>query len=282
MSGSSPVNFLYKFRACSEAEQRHHLADTLLRQKLWFAARSSLNDPLELKPRLTTVAPKEAVRAYAKYLEQNYSRDKKLSPAKRLQIRDQATRQVQRQPDFLEPEMHRLLGEVGVLCLCESYKFSNMWAHYADNSTGLCLEFDAGLGLFLHAQPVTYVPDYPVANRLLDTNDVLLQKSMFTKHQSWQTEHEWRVIARPASERHREKFIDDPSTPDGLKDFYRQERGFGEYTFPIEALTGIILGEKFSQRSWLDKILDKMHSRPALYQAVTKAGAYDTHRISIS
>ena len=30
------------------------------------------------------------------------------------------------------------------------HKFSNMWAHYADNSTGLCLGFDADLGLSLH------------------------------------------------------------------------------------------------------------------------------------
>ena len=176
--------------------------------------------------------------------------------------------------------MHRLLGEVGVLCLCESYKFANMWAHYADESRGLCLEFDANIGLFLHAQKVAYVSDYPIANRLVDTSEELLEKCMFTKHETWRQEHEWRVIARPHSERHSRNLAQDPETPDELREFFKHERGFGKYSFPSEALTGIIIGEKFEQHSWLASVLGRLDSAPTLYRAVTKVGSYDVQRIN--
>jgi hypothetical protein len=68
---------------------------------------------------------------------------------------------------------------------------SVMWAHYADQHKGVCLEFDRRL---LPAEEVRYQTDYPPYDFTEKSYEPLVTKSV-----EWSYEKEWRVIAEERS-----------------------------------------------------------------------------------
>ena len=90
---------------------------------------------------------------------------------------------------------------------------------------------------------VTYVPDYPV-NRLLDTNDVLLQR-VHVRNTNLGKRNMSGVIARPATNGLSRSLSMIRSTPDGLKGFTDKNVDSANITFPVKR-PGIILGENLA------------------------------------
>lgn len=88
---------------------------------------------------------------------------------------------------------------LGIFSLSKSYNISSLWASYASNHTGICIEYDLeeliskNKGLYQYFD-VTYSntpPDIGVEDFQRMT---LLQKMFGTKHHDWDKEQEFRII----------------------------------------------------------------------------------------
>jgi hypothetical protein len=83
-----------------------------------------------------------------------------------------------------------------VYCLSRRGDCILMWAHYARNHTGICLEFDVKCPLISAAVPVNYRDRYPSLD-LTSKDDALL--ALTTKSKAWAYEQEARLIAQERS-----------------------------------------------------------------------------------
>lgn len=90
------------------------------------------------------------------------------------------------------------VNTLGVLCMGKHWKSPLMWAHYAQNHTGVCLGFDVPDD---KAKQMRYEPERLTG--LIDpskplrgvTNDVL-EAVVTTKYAQWSYEEEWRLFAK--------------------------------------------------------------------------------------
>lgn len=78
-----------------------------------------------------------------------------------------------------------------ICSLSISYKSHLMWAHYANQFKGVCIEIDLPDG---ETQPI----DYSSANRIMDlkgeSHYSIAEKILTTKHAEWQYEKERRIL----------------------------------------------------------------------------------------
>ena len=117
--------------------------------------------------------------------------------------------------------------DAGVLCLTRLHLNPLMWAHYADQHRGICLEFDTTVAPernpLCEAHPVRYQRDYPTLNFFEADAEERVTALCLTKSTDWEYEQEWRyVLLRPADEAPR------------------------RIPYPPEALTGVLLGHRIS------------------------------------
>jgi hypothetical protein len=188
------IRRLYHYEKFNSA----YLVDVLVGQRVHCADPAALNDPWDCRPwfddealdnpnavdelinwffsfQPTSPVSEEQVRATQEEIRTN--------PEYRRQILDRFSK------DFLKviPDRWKLY------CLTPVPDSTLMWSHYAENHTGICLEFALDNAVFGSAQEVTYLASYPKwTPHSLMTGDgphVLL-----TKSDDWQYEREYRVI----------------------------------------------------------------------------------------
>ncbi|MEZ5436025.1 MAG: DUF2971 domain-containing protein [Pseudomonadales bacterium] len=124
---------------------------------------------------------------------------------------------------FREMYQETVTSKVGVMCISEIPDDILMWSHYSDSHKGICIVLDRK---FLPtAHPVNYEKSRPTVNPIIDTPEVMLDRSMFTKSDHWFYEKEWRVL--------------------------QYERGASAYQFPEKILVGILLGAQISEENKL-------------------------------
>lgn len=95
----------------------------------------------------------------------------------------------------------------GVSCFSESYDSLLMWAHYANNHRGLCVEYDLmdiNKEIGFSAIPVVYSKDRTYLNSLenLENEGYILEifiNSLISKSPEWKYEKEWRIVRDDAS-----------------------------------------------------------------------------------
>ena len=96
----------------------------------------------------------------------------------------------------------RMRFGIGVSCLSESDDSLLMWAHYANNHRGMCVEYDLleiSSQLKFTPVPVVYTEERVCFNSLntttveRDTTKMFLE-SLTTKSPEWSYEKEWRII----------------------------------------------------------------------------------------
>lgn len=108
---------------------------------------------------------------------------------------------------LLQDWITELLGEVirrrfGMLCLCQEPHHPLMWAHYAENHTGFAIEFETEHPYFEQSIRVTGIGGVAPVRYTSDRPHFSSQSwpdVMFTKHDRWAYEREWRLV-RPSSE----------------------------------------------------------------------------------
>ena len=123
-----------------------------------------------------------------------------------------------------------------------------MWAHYADNYRGYCLEFRTA-GVFSEAREVQYVENYE-----LDMNDPSAASAewMFRKTPLWSYEEEARITG--------------PAAPAGNR---------LHFVFPPELLTRLILGEAMPSSASLEIQRLAKHREPRLPVWVARYEKYE-------
>ena len=152
------------------------------------------------------------------------------------------------------PEMKQLCDELrcymhkqsGVFCMTQKKDNILMWAHYADQHTGFCLEFDTDNPLFSRTRRVIYAKDLPKQN-IVEFLTAKVRKPplyLITKAKDWKYEKEWR-LADPAS-------------------------GPGPQEYPAESLTGVIFGCRMNEmnRKQIKEWCKKREHPPKLYEAI--------------
>lgn len=87
------------------------------------------------------------------------------------------------------------------VCLSENNNITPMWAHYADNHTGVCIEYDIfNSRLFENCHPILYIKhaDFTEDINKIDDNKrnklKLLEEPFLKKSYDWSYENEWRVL----------------------------------------------------------------------------------------
>ncbi|MEQ1599605.1 MAG: DUF2971 domain-containing protein [Methylotenera sp.] len=252
-----PENFYY-FTSLNNDERKKWFREIILENQLYFRQRNQLNDPNELRPSIIFEGSDKQIRNYVRNSIIKHSRIK-FSPAERLLEENKQIYQLRNSPQSVEAIVHDILDRVGIFSLSEIPTEPLLWAHYADGHKGVVIEFDANSGLFQIAQKVTYANEAPVINRLIDTMDEILTKSMFTKNSYWSHEQEWRLIARWQDEARLNRYLSEKAIPAAVESFMRNLHGPGKYDFPASAVKSVIVGANVSTDTitWLNSVIEQ-------------------------
>jgi hypothetical protein len=96
-----------------------------------------------------------------------------------------------------------MADKVGIASFCDTYENELMWAHYAENYTGMCIEYNTDALVAGLPEDVSLVRlDYDdLPPKILGKKDYEAIKAILSqKKGSWAYEREWRVI-RPMPEK---------------------------------------------------------------------------------
>jgi hypothetical protein len=97
---------------------------------------------------------------------------------------------------FWDRQVQRVLaGRHGLIGLSEDWRSTQMWSHYGEKHTGLCLGFDVSREF---AAPITYIdnplPDpTPRRQELRSAGVEVLEAALRHKSSAWSYEKEWRL-----------------------------------------------------------------------------------------
>jgi hypothetical protein len=164
------------------------------------------------------------------------------------------------------------LNTARVFCLTTEYENDVMWAHYAEQHTGVVLGFQHLPQLdtpFLAARPVSYSVAPPVVGSgeefLLYGDTAELRKKTldavcFTKSSRWQYENEWRVVTWRPEE---------------------AGKNYGDYKFYPDELESICFGPRFdlSRQEEFASLLSSCYPRCTLYKLQFEFG--EPRRVAI-
>lgn len=117
-------------------------------------------------------------------------------------------------PQINKNELHNQFDSIqdmikssGIFSLSKSYNISSLWASYAQDHTGICIEYDLedligknkGLYQCFDVMYSNTPPDIGVEDI---SNDFLLQKMIGTKHFDWDKEQEFRIVCDNQGKNH--------------------------------------------------------------------------------
>lgn len=252
----SGPRYLYKYRGFEKLE---HVKDIFLDRVLFFAHPDQLNDEYELKPIIDGNCSREEfidfcheqiILDHPEYTEEEITREIHNVISTHFPLAPETIHQ-------FEEKLRYHYSQFGVLSLDADPLIPRMWERYADDYTGICIQFDrlclAARKNIFGAKPVTYSKERPRMPTIASHEAIneAIEKACRTKLEEWSYEHEWRIVdPLPLFQ---EKF------PRGQKQH-----------FPSGVLTGVILGPRISEeharliQSWFTE----MNPKPRIFQAV--------------
>ncbi|HZZ68224.1 MAG TPA: DUF2971 domain-containing protein [Phenylobacterium sp.] len=203
----------------------------VVENKLFLASPLSFNDPFDALPYIDMKGTVRKERAYYRRLTRTYRPD--LSRPDRIKFAD-ALMAMSREDKLrhLREGAYETARGMAVCSFAQSPNEVLMWSHYADNHSGICLQFNTDNSFFRSSLPlqVKYSKKRPSYNAIDPGPPAALVDIMLTKADFWSYENEWRLI---------------------------EPRGGGIRSFPQEALSAIYLGCRASEenkallRSWV-------------------------------
>jgi hypothetical protein len=185
---------LYKYGGLAKPER---LRQIILEDTLYFPTSDELNDPTESSPALADQPLDEIL----DYLCEQYKADN--PDVLEEQLEEIRMKGISFGKETLMKEMRRLLKGMmerryGILSLSKRVDSLPLWAHYAGNHTGYCLEFRNG-GEFATGYEVLYQEKMPL--RLSSEVDAYQSDFLFTKRPDWAYEEEVRILVKPPGPR---------------------------------------------------------------------------------
>ena len=193
----TPKSLIKFYSGKYEPDGSNYLLDSISNNTLWLSSPRFFNDPFDCVINVNYDA--EAENISRQFLNEHFDDE----VANFLLSYDGIKEAVGNVAKYLKEEnegRHLYLEKsIYVACFSESDNLlsSRMWAHYANNHSGVCVEYD--FDAVKNASPfgcipVRYADDY---RYLLNTNniseDVANYLQFFTKSKEWKNEKEWRV-----------------------------------------------------------------------------------------
>lgn len=162
---------VYKYRALNKNN-----IDSLKENYFWAASKKTLNDPHEgtystemIDDFFQKIIALEKINS-SKYLKSSFS------------------------------SLERKISECSIFSLSKDYSINSLWAYYADNHKGICIEYDLE-GLISKNKPmyqhfdINYV-DNPLGISIDDVlSENIFKMTIGTKDLSWSNEKEYRIIS---------------------------------------------------------------------------------------
>lgn len=169
---------LYKYRELNEFTR-----ESLEENYFWAPSKETLNDPCECY-----------------YSTESYNTFMNFASSIAPQINKN---ELHNQFDSIQD----MIKSSGIFSLSKSYNISSLWASYAQDHKGICIEYDLedligkNRGLY-QCFDVTYSDTPPDIGVEDISNDVLLQKMIGTKHFDWDKEQEFRIVCDNQGKNH--------------------------------------------------------------------------------
>ncbi|MBD5153055.1 MAG: DUF2971 domain-containing protein [Oscillibacter sp.] len=189
----------YYYQCCAPASLYKYYSDkpvnldAVRNNKMWYSAPCNFNDVFDCD----IAIDEQAVFNSALKLFPDKRGMRAGSPMwKNLRL------EVNRALKLLRDQFDALRNTTGVSCFSESDDSLLMWAHYANNHRGICVEYDlleVSAKLGFSAVPVIYSDDRTCFNFLnlqtieKDSLGIFIQ-SLTSKSPEWDYEKEWRIV----------------------------------------------------------------------------------------
>lgn len=203
---------LYRFQpACAPGDDR---LSNLKNDEIWFSDPAKFNDPFDLKPNISNLVSDR----WCEAPEFNTAMRKALA----CLLADQAMYQGALFLDSalvgeflawtaedakydegwdarLRTAIETRIAQFGVVCLTPQWDSRLMWAHYASNGQGFCIEYEVDWGQQrpnLRYVPALYTSETPALciTEAMFTPHQFLRRVMATKHSDWAYEQEIRLV----------------------------------------------------------------------------------------
>ncbi|QNL45149.1 DUF2971 domain-containing protein [Oscillibacter hominis] len=189
----------YYYQCCAPASLYKYYSDTpekvnaVKKNKMWYSAPCNFNDVFDCD---ISIDDKKVFDEALKLFPDNRG----IRPGSNAWKNFRAT--MNQQLRELRAQFNELRDTTGVSCLSESENSLLMWAHYANNHRGICVEYDLlaiNNMLKFTAVPVIYSGKrtcFDFLNPQSIENDTmkLFIQSLTSKSPEWGYEQEWRII----------------------------------------------------------------------------------------
>jgi hypothetical protein len=240
---------LYRYRPLGRRSDTLE-SETFRTSSLYFPSRLQFNDPFDcIMPDMSHIRDEEFRDLIRKRAQEEFTElpaDERLPHAEEMNKIGRAE---------IEEILQEFANRLGVLSLSTRPDNSVMWAHYANNQKGMCLEFDTTDKPFLGARPIVYSSTAP--KYVLDAHEANAEAFVLTKDIKWSYEEEWRIIASMARR---------------------------SYPFSPTALQRVIFGSKSSakNREKVKQWIATGPCRPQFCEIVTRKGSYKLDVVLLS
>jgi hypothetical protein len=152
--GQFEIMPLYKYQACPAegAIKQKWVRDIFFEHKLFFASRTSFNDPFDCVVPSLLQTPGNLVKRFAEEFV-----DRTFPSATEAEWRDKVSMLMSVGAlKGMRQDVQKDVDDAGIACFSKVRDDILMWAHYGDKHKGLCLEFDGSdnCNFFGEALPV--------------------------------------------------------------------------------------------------------------------------------
>ncbi|MBQ7204203.1 MAG: DUF2971 domain-containing protein [Eubacterium sp.] len=181
-------NYLYKYY--SDNPER---LETIKSNKMWYSAPCKFNDVFDCD---ISIDEKGVFNSFLKSIPDK--RGIKPGSSMWLKIKKEVHSGISSLYDFFEG----LKKSMGISCFSESPDSLLMWAHYANNHRGICVEYELlEISNMLNFSPVPVIYDnektsfnYLNENTIDSDSTRVFVESITSKSPEWSYEKEWRII----------------------------------------------------------------------------------------
>jgi len=227
-SDDEPVpNRLYKYRR----RDLGTLSSILIDSELWAASPTTFNDPFDCFPDIDLSGTYDEALAFIDLRTartgMTINRENRRKMARDIHKRGLGSISGEGGP----ATWRQSIEQFGVVSFSESCTDILMWSHYAENHTGVCLEFGTETQPISFVAKVVYGPERPAFRPLEPDRTHLIERILLHKADIWSYEREWRYLS--------------------IKE------GAGKTRFPPSALKAVILGaaaDEAFERALMDLI----------------------------
>ncbi len=249
--------FLYKYTSVARA------LEVLLTREVYFSHRRELNDPFDgrcIMDASTLKKKEDAIKLVNQKLKENGKKGHDLNSMLSGMSREEYYNRFIEDEEFANSIIQKIaknmdVYNVGVYCLAEQNDSIIMWAHYANNHQGCCLEFNLQEHFHRHVNEgkecfpflllgrVRYSDKYPIHVFGKEYAYPEENSSYRSKSEDWKYENEWRALMY-------DKHVRIPISGKSIggkmidKHIIKKMKGSGHYPLDKDLLHGIILGYK--------------------------------------